>query len=155
MNSEKPIRVLLADDNAVIRDGLCFLMQTQRDIAVVGEAANGREAVELSLKIRPDVILMDISMPQMNGFEATRLILKDVPSTKVIFLSAYGDGDSAYVESAAEAGASGYLVKQASTLALCEAVREVNKGNTYCSPAASKCFHARLKKLYEKRNSPS
>ena len=143
MNTEKPIRVLLADDNKVVRNGLATMLKANSGFEVVGEAVNGREAAELNRKTRPDVILMDISMPLMNGLEATRLILKDFPGTKVIILSSYGD--DAYVESAAAFGASGYLLKQSASNVLPEAIREVHKGGTYCSPAVSKRFLARQK----------
>ncbi len=148
MNSEKPIRVLLADDNKVFRKGLKTLLMDNSGFDVVGEAVNGREAAELNRKIRPDVILMDISMPQMNGLEATRLILKDFPGTKVLICSSFDD--DAYVESAADLGASGYLLKQTASNCLAEALREVHKGSTYCSPAVSKHFLARRKASLKK-----
>ena len=152
MNTEKPIRVLLADDNKVVRNGLATMLKANSGFEVVGEAVNGREAAELNRKTRPDVILMDISMPLMNGLEATRLILKDFPGTKVIILSSYGD--DAYVESAAAFGASGYLLKQSASNVLPEAIREVHKGGTYCSPAVSKRFPKRQQESLDRKGLP-
>ena len=150
MNSEKTIRILLADDHMIVREGFISLLSDEIDIEVVGEAATGLQAVELTRKLLPDLVLMDISMPHMNGLEATRQIRKDFPDTKVIIFSSFGD--DAYVESAAELGASGYLIKQASALHLSEAIREVHKGNTYCSPAVSKLFLARQRAALKKKS---
>ncbi|HMJ91428.1 MAG TPA: response regulator transcription factor [Candidatus Acidoferrum sp.] len=141
------ITVLLAEDHLIVREGLRGLLKTEQDIAIVGEAANGRQAVQLASKLRPDVIVMDIAMPQLNGLEATRQILEVLPASKVIILSAHAD--DAYVEQANAAGAVGYLIKQASSLALCEAIREVQKGNTFFSPSINK----HLKHQYEKSSS--
>jgi DNA-binding NarL/FixJ family response regulator len=132
----KPITVLLAEDHLIVREGFRGLLRNQRDIQIVGEAATGRQAVQLAKKLRPAVIVMDVAMPQLNGLEATRQILKAIPSTKVIMLSAHAD--DAYVEQANAAGATGYLIKQASSHALCDAIREVEKGNTFFSPSIDK-----------------
>jgi DNA-binding NarL/FixJ family response regulator len=140
----KRITVLMAEDHLIVREGFRGLLKDQRDIEVVGEAATGREAVQLAKKLRPNVVVMDIAMPQLNGLEATRQILKSNPSTRVIMLSAHAD--DAYVEQAVAAGATGYLIKQASSHALCEAIREVQKGNTFFSPSIGK----HLKHQYEK-----
>ena len=141
MNSATPITVLLADDHMVVREGLRKLLEAERDIEVVGEAANGRKAVELAGKLRPAVIVMDIAMPQMNGLEATRQILKSLPGAKVLILSAYSD--DAYVESVMALGAAGYLIKQTSAHFLSEAIREVRKGNTFFSPDVARRFRKR------------
>ena len=148
MNSKIMIRVLLADDHLIVREGFKRLLSAERDIEIVGDAANGLQAVDLARKLRPDVILMDISMPRMNGLGAARLILKDFPGTKVIIFSTYSD--AAYVESAADLGVSGYLLKQTAANVLPEAIREVHKGGTYCSPAVSKHFLARQKEALTK-----
>jgi len=138
MNSENRITVLLADDHTILREGLRKLLESESDIEVSGEAATGRKAVALARALRPDVVVMDIAMPQMNGLEATRQILKGVPGAKVLILSAYSD--DAYVERVTELGAVGYLIKQTSAQFLSEAIREVEKGNTFFSPGIAKRF---------------
>src|SRR5437667_5922455 len=104
------IAVLLADDHTVVRQGFRALLETEPDIAIVGEAETGRQAVQQARKLQPDVVLMDIAMPMLNGLEATRQIIRDVPSTKVLILSSYSDDE--YVQQLTGAGASGYLLKQ-------------------------------------------
>ncbi|MGA2656423.1 MAG: response regulator transcription factor [Verrucomicrobiota bacterium] len=133
--ARKRITVLLAEDHTVVRQGLKRLLEAEGDIKVIGEAENGRQAVELAKKLRPAVVVMDIAMPLLNGLEATRQILKAVPGAKVLILSARSD--DAYVEQVAALGAAGYLVKQASAHMLAEAVREVPKGNVFFSPSIS------------------
>jgi len=125
----KRVSVLLADDHAVFREGLRALLEAEGDIEVVGEAKNGRQAVELSRKLRPAVVMMDIAMPLLNGLEATRIILNTLPFTKVLILS--GHGDAAYVERATELGAAGYFLKESSPRLLPKAVRDVQKGRTF------------------------
>ena len=132
----KPITVLLADDHLIVREGLKKLLEAERDIEVVGEAANGRQAVELAVKLRPAVVVMDIAMPLLNGLEATRQIRQSVPEAKVLILSAHSD--DAYVESVTAMGAAGYLIKQSSANVLSEAIREVHKGRTFFSPSIAK-----------------
>jgi DNA-binding NarL/FixJ family response regulator len=132
----KRITVLLAEDHMVVRQGLRALLQVERDIEVVGEAETGRQAVVLARKLRPAVVVMDIAMPLLNGLEATRQILKAVPATKVLILSAHSD--DAYVEQVIAMGAAGSLLKQASAHVLSKAVREVHKGNSFFSPAIAK-----------------
>src|SRR6266700_1379888 len=102
------IRVLLVDDHVVVRQGLRVLLEAEPDLTVVGEAENGRQAVELARKHLPDVVVMDIAMPLLNGLEATRQILKDVSTTKVLVLSCYSDDE--YVQQLTEAGVAGYLL---------------------------------------------
>lgn len=130
------ITVLLADDHTVVRQGLRALLIAEGDIDIVGEAENGREAVQLVKKLLPDVVVMDIAMPQLNGLEATRQITRAVPSTKVLVLSSYSDDD--YVQQLTEAGAAGYLVKQTAANDLLKAIREAQKGNAFFSPAIAK-----------------
>ena len=138
MKTAKHITVLLAEDHMIVREGLKSLLATEDDIEVVGEAATGREAVEMVRQLRPAVVVMDIAMPQMNGLEATRQILKAGAGTKVLILSAHSD--DAYVEKVMALGAAGYLIKQTSAQFLSEAIREVRKGNTFFSPAIAKRF---------------
>ena len=132
----KKIGVLLADDHVVVRQGLRALLEAEGDIAVVGEAENGRQAVAQAKKTLPDVVVMDVAMPGMNGLEATRQILRNVPSSKVLVLTSYGDDD--YVTQLIEAGAAGYLVKQTAAADLLKAIREVHHGNVFFSPSIAK-----------------
>ena len=121
------ITVLLAEDHEIVREGFRKLLEAEHDLEVVGEAATGRQAVTLTKKLRPAVIVMDIAMPLLNCLEATRQIRKAVPDTKVLILSAHSD--DAYVEQLTALGAAGYLIKQTSAHFLAEAIREVQKGN--------------------------
>jgi len=132
----KKITVLLVDDHAVVRQGLRALLEAEGDIAVAGEAKNGREAVVLTKKTLPNVVLMDLAMPGLNGLEATRQIVRNLPSAKVLVLTSYGDDD--YVAQLMEAGATGYLVKQTAATDLLKAIREVNGGNTFFSASIAK-----------------
>src|SRR5829696_7336077 len=136
MISSKPITVMLAEDHAIVRQGLCALLKADRQLVMVGEARTGREAVEMARALRPDVILMDIAMPVLNGLEATRQILTADPAAKVIILSAHSD--DAYIERMTEAGVAGFLEKQTSAEILTKAIREVAKGGTFYSPSIAK-----------------
>ena len=136
MKSAQRITVLLAEDHTVVREGLRKLLEAESDIEVVGEAATGRQAVDMARKLRPAVVVMDIAMPLLNGLEATRQIRQAVPDAKVLILSAHSD--DAYVERVTALGAAGYLIKQTSAHFLSEAIREVQKGNTFFSPAIAK-----------------
>src|SRR5258708_3412513 len=129
------INVLLAEDHTIVRQGFRLLLEGEPDIAVVGEAETGRQAVQLVRKLRPDVVVMDIAMPQLNGLEATRQIIKEAPSTKVVILSSYSDDE--YVQQLTEAGASGYLLKQTAAPDLLKAIREAIKGNAFLTPTIS------------------
>src|SRR5262245_9383581 len=130
------IRVLLADDHTVIRQGLRALLDAQKDITVVAEAGTGRQAVQLTKQHRPEVVVMDVAMPLLNGLEATRQLAKEVPTAKVIILSSYGDDE--YVRHSTVVGAAGYLLKQTAATDLIEAIHEVVRGNAFFSPAVSK-----------------
>src|SRR5712691_681292 len=130
------ITVLLADDHTLVRQGFRALLEAEPDIAIVGEAETGRQAVQLAKKLRPDVVLMDIAMPLLNGLEATRQIVKEVPSSRVLILSSYSDDE--YVHQLTEAGAAGYLLKQADITDVVRAIHEAKKGNAFYSPAISK-----------------
>src|ERR1041385_8183134 len=120
----KRITVLLAEDHQIVREGFRSLLKHEPDIEVVGEAESGRQAVQLTRKLRPAVVVMDIAMPLLNGLEATRQIRKEVPETKVLILSAHSD--DAYVDQVAVLGASGFLVKQTSSHELAAAIRKIN-----------------------------
>jgi DNA-binding NarL/FixJ family response regulator len=120
----------------VVREGFRKMLELEGDFEVAGEAQDGRQAVALAKKFRPRVVLMDIAMPQLNGLEATRQILKELPGTKVIMLSAHSD--DAYVANAVESGAVGFLLKQSSAHDVCRAISEVHQGKTFFSPAISR-----------------
>lgn len=130
------ITVLLADDHTVVRQGLRALLQAEANIEVVGEAENGRQAVQMTAKLMPDVVVMDIAMPLLNGLEATRQISRENPNTKVLILSSYNDDE--YVHQLTEAGACGYLVKQTAANDLVKAIGEAKRGNAFFSPSISK-----------------
>jgi DNA-binding NarL/FixJ family response regulator len=145
----KRITVLLAEDHQIVREGFRSLLEHEHDIEVVGEAENGRQAVQLTRKHRPAVVVMDIAMPLLNGLEATRQIRKEFPDTKVLILSAHSD--DAYVEQVAVLGAAGFLLKQTSSHELATAIREVLKGNTFFSPTVSRRVHARTQKPADRK----
>jgi DNA-binding NarL/FixJ family response regulator len=132
----KTIKVLLVDDHTVVRQGLRALLKAEEDIEVVGEAENGRQAVGFARKTPPDVVVMDVAMPLLNGLEATRQILRFAPTTKILVLTSYGEDDC--VQKLMQAGASGYLIKQTAANDLLKAIREVQGGNAYFSPAIAK-----------------
>jgi len=132
----KTITVLLADDHAIVRQGLSALLTTDGHFTMVGQARTGREAVEMERTLRPDVILMDIAMPVLNGLEATRQILTVNPAAKVIILSAHTDDE--YIERMVEAGVAGFLEKQTSAEILAKAIREVASGKTFFSPSIAR-----------------
>jgi DNA-binding NarL/FixJ family response regulator len=129
----KKITILLAEDHEIVREGFKNILESERGFEVIGEAANGREAVQMTKSLRPNVVIMDIAMPLLNGIEATRQILKTAPATKIIILSAHSD--DAYIQHVNSAGAAGYLIKQSSSPMLARAIREVQKGNTFFGPS--------------------
>jgi DNA-binding NarL/FixJ family response regulator len=129
------IRVMLADDHAVVRNGFRHILAAEWDIEVVGEASNGREAVDLAATLQPDVVVMDVTMPELNGIEATRRILKDSPRTRILALSMHKD--SVYVREILRAGARGYLLKDSSQQDFLAAVRAVSVGKGWLSPEVS------------------
>jgi DNA-binding NarL/FixJ family response regulator len=132
----KRITVLLAEDHMIVREGFRKMLELEDDFEIVAEAQDGRQAVTLAKKFRPEVVLMDIAMPLLNGFEATRQIIKAVPTTKVLMLSAHSD--DAYVKNATDSGAMGFLLKQTSAHDVCRAIREVQKGKKFFSPSISR-----------------
>jgi len=135
----KRIIVLLADHNKVVHTAFRKLMEGEADLEVVGEVSNGRQAVARAKKLRPAVVLMDVSMPLLNGLQATREILAADSKTKVLMLSA--DSEEAYIVESLKAGASGYLLKPSSLGNVCDAIREVQKGNTFFSAAIPRRLH--------------
>jgi DNA-binding NarL/FixJ family response regulator len=148
----KRITVLLAEDHTIVREGFRKMLELEDDLEVVGEAQDGRQAVALVKKLRPAVVLMDIAMPRLNGLEATRQVLKALPATKVLMLSAHSD--DAYVKEATDSGAVGFLLKQTSAHSVCQAIREVQKGNTFFSPSVAKRLHERDRKPPDRGGMP-
>lgn len=133
--TNRPIKILVADDHAVVRQGFRRILEAQQDLQVVGEAANGREAIRLAQELRPDLVLLDVSMPELNGVEATRRLKESSQYVKVLVLSMHKD--HVYVREALRAGALGYLLKDCSEDELVGAVRTVAGGEAYLSPQVS------------------
>ena len=131
----KRTRILLVDDHAVVRQGFKMILGAQSDMEIVGEAANGREAVELAEQLHPDIVVMDVAMPELNGIEATRRVVGADPHIRVIALSMHKD--SVYVREILRAGARGYLLKDSGADDLVKAIRAVAGGESYLSPAVS------------------
>jgi len=129
------IRILLADDHAVVRQGFKMILAAQPDMEIVGEAGNGREALDLAGQLQPDVIVMDVAMPELNGIEATRRVADLSPRSRVLALSMHKD--SVYVREILRAGARGYLLKDSIASDLLAAVRAVSRGEGYLSPGVS------------------
>jgi DNA-binding NarL/FixJ family response regulator len=142
----KKIGVLLVDDHTVVRQGLRALLNSEQDIEVLGEAENGRQAVMAARKTPPDIVVMDVAMPLLNGLEATRQILKAVPTAKILVLTSYGDDEC--VEQLMRAGASGYLIKQTAANELLKAIREVQRGNAFFSPAIAKRLRDQCREVF-------
>ncbi|MFC2030499.1 response regulator [Chloroflexota bacterium] len=134
MSSSRPIRVMIVDDHGMVRRGLATILKVNADLEQVGEAGNGREATELCPKVQPDVVLMDLVMPEMGGVEATRLIRARCPEIQVIALTSYQETE--LVREALQAGAVGYLLKNVSAADLAAAIREAHAGRSTLSPEA-------------------
>lgn len=132
------IKVLVADDHTIVRHGIYALLGLMSDIELVGEAVNGKEALEKVRKLMPDVVIMDIAMPLMDGLEATRRICKEFPRTKVIALTQYDDRE--FVFPVIEAGARGFISKTAASSELASAIRSVYRGDSYLSPSVARVF---------------
>ena len=128
-------KILLADDHTIVRQGLKLIISSHADLQVIGEAANGREVLELAEKLKPDVILMDVAMPELNGIEATRRLREVSPRTKVLVLSMHKE--AVYVREILKAGARGYILKDAIDTELISAIQSVARGDGYISPAIS------------------
>jgi len=129
------IRILIADDHQIVLDGLRLLLEAKEDIKVVGEAVNGREAVQKTRQLKPDIVIMDIAMSELNGIEATRQIHELSPATRVIILSMHATAE--YINRALKAGACGYLLKESTGIELIDAVRTVYAGRRYMSQKIS------------------
>jgi two-component system response regulator NreC len=132
----KPIRILVADDHTIVRQGLARLLNDQPDLQVVGQAVNGREAVDKALELEPDIIILDIAMPQLNGIEAAKRIRKRLPKAKVLILSMYSHEH--YIHELFETGVSGYLLKDSSGRDIIQAIHAAMHNETFLSPSISK-----------------
>jgi DNA-binding NarL/FixJ family response regulator len=139
------IRVLLVDDQALIREGLAIILDAQPDIRVVGQAADGQEAVDLAGRLQPDVILMDIKMPRMDGIKATRHIKEDLPETPIVILTTYAEDELVF--EGIRAGASGYLLKDITRDQLAEAVRGAARGEAQIDPAVASHVLAEFQRM--------
>jgi two-component system, NarL family, response regulator LiaR len=136
MFEQKKIRVLLADDHPLMRVALGHVLEAQNSLEVVGEAGNGKEAVDLAFKLKPDIVIMDISMPEMNGLEATRKIKSENPDISILILTVHTDNE--HVFNILQAGADGYLTKNASTGEVISAIKALAAGDSVMSSAISK-----------------
>ena len=132
---QRKIRILLADDHAVVRQGFRRILEQEGTFQVIAEAGRGREAVRLTLELKPDIVIMDVAMPEVNGVEATRLILHNCPDCRVLMLSMHKD--SVYVRESLRAGAKGYLLKDAIDQDLVAAVYAIARGESFLSPAVA------------------
>jgi DNA-binding NarL/FixJ family response regulator len=133
--SSSTIRILLADDHTILRQGLKLILSSQPDLQVVGEAANGNEVVHLAQELRPDIVLLDVAMPELNGIDATRHMMETNPKLRILVLSMHKE--AVYVREILRAGARGYLLKDVIDSELLSAVRSVARGDGYVSPAVS------------------
>lgn len=130
------VRILLADDHAILRDGVRMVLEAQHEFEVVGTADDGKEAVALARSLQPDVVVLDVAMPQLNGLEATREIRRCCPGTEVIILSMHEGED--YLREALRAGAAGYVLKRAAAKELVGAIQAVQRGESYLDPALTR-----------------
>jgi NarL family two-component system response regulator LiaR len=137
-------RVLIVEDHKIMRDGIKALLDRGSEFTVVGDVETGTEAIQICTEIRPDIVLMDIGLPGLNGVDSTAELLRHCPSTRVIMLSMYDDEDS--VVSSIRAGARGYVVKQASSAELLDALRTVARGSSYLSPHVSERLLSRIRR---------
>jgi two-component system response regulator NreC len=137
------VKILLADDHTIVRQGLKLILSAHADLEVVGEAANGREAVELANNLRPDIVLMDVQMPELNGIDATRRMVAANPRIRVLVLSMHKE--AVYVREILKAGARGYILKDAIDTELLNAIRSVAQGDGYISPAVAGALNDKLK----------
>lgn len=136
------IRILIADDHHVVRRGLVFFLKTQKDLEIIGEAENGRKAIEMAKELKPDIILMDLAMPEMDGIEATKVIKKEEPGIKIMILTSFSDQD--HVIPALEAGASGFQLKDIQPDELVASIKKMVKGESQLHPKATSHLLANL-----------
>jgi DNA-binding NarL/FixJ family response regulator len=136
MSHRKAIRVIIVDDHAILREGIRSVLAQQNDILVVGEASNGLEALELTARLQPDLVLMDIAMPEMNGIDATRQIVRNYPAVRVLILTQHDHRE--YIEPVLRAGASGYVLKRSGGLELLQAIRQVIDQGAFLEPSVAR-----------------
>lgn len=141
------LKILIAEDHDVVREGLKILISSDPTLEIAGEANTGSAAVRLAKKLQPDVVLMDLAMPKGNGLEASRDICRDVPNSRVLVLSAYQDDD--LVQRVFESGVAGYLTKHSAADELLSAIRQVGEGKQYCSPKIARRLKARQRTFFE------
>ncbi len=146
MNEENKVRTLIADDHAVVREGLVYAASVSDDLEIVGQAKNGEEAVEMARSLKPDVIVLDLLMPRMDGIEAIRAIKGEDPNARILVLTSYSDDDKVFA--AIKAGASGYLLKESSSKEMIQAIFDVHRGESPLHPSIAK-------KLIKELNEPS
>ncbi|AIK40566.1 response regulator transcription factor [Bacillus pseudomycoides] len=142
MKTIKKIRIMLVDDQPIIRQGLTYIFNSQSDMEVVGEADNGKDAVKIALRCIPDIVLMDVQMPQATGIDATRNIVQSLPDTKIILLTTFDVQD--YVFDGIRAGAAGYLLKDTQTKELLDGVRSIQRGATLYNSMTAKQALAKI-----------
>ncbi len=136
MENKKPIRVLIADDHPLVRDGMRTLLSTQSDLELVGEAENGAEAVKLARELQPDIILLDLVMPRMDGLEALARIKEDNPDARILVVTSFADDEKVFP--AIKGGALGYFLKEASPRMLAQAIRDVHRGELWLHPTIAR-----------------
>ena len=134
--SDSPIRLIVADDHAIVREGMNFLASTRSDIEIVGEAEDGRQAVEMAGRLKPDVILLDLMMPEMDGIEAATAICSENPDARILIMTSFAEEEKVFA--AIKAGALGYLLKDSSPQVLIQAIRDVHKGESSLHPSIAR-----------------
>ncbi len=149
---DKPIRVLIVDDHQVVIDGFLARLELEPDIEVIGTASNGMEAIEIAKHLQPDVILMDISMPIMNGIEATGIIKEELPDSKILMLTMHDNRE--YIMKVMQAGAVGYMLKEISAEKMVQAIKTVNQGSTYFCESVTQTLFTQEVKPISQRPSP-
>jgi two-component system, NarL family, response regulator LiaR len=144
---DSPIRLLIVDDHAIVREGMNFLASTKPDIEIVGEAENGLQAVEMAAELRPDVILLDLMMPQMDGIEAAGAICAENPEARILIMTSFSEEEKVFA--AIKAGALGYLLKDSSPQVLLQAIRDVHRGESWLHPSIARKLIREISKPQE------
>ncbi|HUC84254.1 MAG TPA: response regulator transcription factor [Candidatus Acidoferrales bacterium] len=150
----KKLRILIADDHKMVREGLCLLIGTQPDMQVVGEAANGREALSQARELQPDVVVMDLSMPELNGLQATERLQTECPATRVVAITA--NEDESYLRQLCKVGVAGYVLKRSASDELVKAINQVAQGGVYFEASlASKVLARQMNVAVTKHSAPA